>query len=329
MASLNDNVGRVSSRVGADSGYTDRDDSERQLNNLKSTYQRMRAILILCGSLSAMMGLMMLSFAIYRRQILNDEIASETFSLIWIHGASNKYSYELHYFPIHALGATSRAILSLADVEWKERVQPFETWKEDKSSTPFGSLPILTVRDSQSDDTIIHRIPEADVIERYLAKEFGFFGSTKEEELQISIFLSQTITIHNVWVFRVVPALEPVRDSVLTTFLDVSLKNWVQNCERHLAINGSNGHFVGEKTSLADIKTAVLLDMFLAVDTSEKYLSESKSPELWRLKKLIDSHPRYSEYRRSQMFITQDELTKKKVVPNLEPFDLSRAHVFA
>ncbi|KAF9432444.1 hypothetical protein BGZ76_010798 [Entomortierella beljakovae] len=88
MASINDNVGRVSSRIGADSEYTDRDDSERQLNTLKSTYQRMRAILILCGSLSAIMGLMMLFFAIFRRQILNDETASETFSLIWIHGAS-------------------------------------------------------------------------------------------------------------------------------------------------------------------------------------------------------------------------------------------------
>ncbi|KAG0279533.1 hypothetical protein BGZ95_000904 [Linnemannia exigua] len=88
MASINDNVGRVSSRIGADSEYTDRDDSERQLNTLKSTYQRMRAILVLCGSLSAIMGLMMLFFAIFRRLILNNDTASEIFSIIWIHGAS-------------------------------------------------------------------------------------------------------------------------------------------------------------------------------------------------------------------------------------------------
>jgi len=87
MASINDNVGRVSSRIGADSEYTDRDDNERQLNTLKSTYQRMRAILILCGSLSAMMGFMMLFFAIFRREILHDTVASEAFALIWIHGA--------------------------------------------------------------------------------------------------------------------------------------------------------------------------------------------------------------------------------------------------
>ncbi|KAF8929531.1 hypothetical protein EDD21DRAFT_364282 [Dissophora ornata] len=251
---------------------------------------------------------------------------------------TKKYFYELHYFPIHALGATTRAILCLAGADLKERVQAFEIWKVEKSLTPFGSLPILTVRDSQnkivdgdegSEGTVIHTIPEADVIERYLAKQFGFFGSSVEEELRISIFLSQTITIHNVWVFRVVPALEPVRGSVLKTFLQVSLKNWVQNCEKYLASNGSNGHFVGDKTSLADIKTAVLLDMFLAVDGSQECLNATASPELWKLKEMVDTRPEYARYRRSEAFKKQDELTRLKVVPGLEGFDLSRAHVFA
>ncbi|KAF9425382.1 hypothetical protein BGZ94_007574 [Podila epigama] len=87
MAQINDSVGRVSSRIGSSSEYADRDDNERQLNTLKSTYQRMRAILILCGSLSPLMGLMMLFFAIFRERILNSIVASEAFSLIWIHGA--------------------------------------------------------------------------------------------------------------------------------------------------------------------------------------------------------------------------------------------------
>ncbi|KAG0368104.1 hypothetical protein BGZ54_002675 [Gamsiella multidivaricata] len=235
-------------------------------------------------------------------------------------------SYELHYFPIHALGATSRAILLLAGADWKDRVQPFQTWSEDKSKTPFGCLPVLTVRDSQGET--IQQIPEAEVIERYLAKELGFFGSAPEEELQISIFLSQAITIHNVWVFRVVPALEPVREQVLKTFLEGSLKNWVQNCEKHLAANGGNGLFVGNKTSLADIKTAVLMDMFLAVDVMGEVLSAKQAPGLWKLKELVDMNVRYAEYRKSEAFRVQDEETKKRVVPNIKLFDLSKAHIF-
>ncbi|KAF9987834.1 hypothetical protein BGZ75_010383 [Mortierella antarctica] len=85
MASINDSVGRVSSRVATSSEF---EDSERQLNTMKSTYQRMRAILILCGSLSPVMGLMMLFFALFRDEILNHHVASEIFSLLWIHGAS-------------------------------------------------------------------------------------------------------------------------------------------------------------------------------------------------------------------------------------------------
>lgn len=84
MASINDSVGRISSRVASNSEF---EDSERQLNTMKSTYQRMRAILILCGSLSPVMGLMMLFFALFRDEILNHHVASEVFSLIWIHGA--------------------------------------------------------------------------------------------------------------------------------------------------------------------------------------------------------------------------------------------------
>ncbi|KAF9997140.1 hypothetical protein BGZ79_009139 [Entomortierella chlamydospora] len=85
MASINDSVGRISSRIGANSDY---EENELQLNTLKATYQRMRAVIVLCGSLSLFMGLMMLFFAIFRKEILSNVSASQAFSLFWIHGAS-------------------------------------------------------------------------------------------------------------------------------------------------------------------------------------------------------------------------------------------------
>ncbi|KAH7055237.1 hypothetical protein BKA57DRAFT_453352 [Linnemannia elongata] len=248
-------------------------------------------------------------------------------------------TYELHYFPIHALGATSRAILSIAGADWKDRIQPFETWKTDKALTPFGSLPILTVHDiygnGENEKTTTKRIPEADVIERFLSKRFGLLGSTADEELEICIALSQTITIHNVWVFRVVPASamgSEVREKVLKSFLEVTLQNWILNCEKQLRVNtniNKGPYLVGEKISLADIKTAVLMDMFLGVPEVETYLNEQVAPGLWRLKEAIDTAPGYKEYRRSDAFREQDEMTTKKVVPQLEGFDLSRSHLFA
>ncbi|KAG0285875.1 hypothetical protein BGZ96_009949 [Linnemannia gamsii] len=243
-------------------------------------------------------------------------------------------TYELHYFPIHALGATSRAILSIAGADWKDRIQSFETWKTEKQSTPFGSLPILTVHDTQGQDgttTTTKKIPEADVIERFLAKRFGYLGSTSEEELEICIVLSQTITIHNVWVFRVVPASAmgaEVREKVLKVFLEVTLRNWILNCEKQLRIN-EGPHLVGEKLSLADIKTSVLMDMFLAIKGVDTHLNEQVAPGLWRLKKAIDTSPGYRAYRESKAFKEQDEMTAMKVVPQLEGFDLSKSHFFA
>ncbi|KAG0360847.1 hypothetical protein BGZ54_009343 [Gamsiella multidivaricata] len=87
MALINESSGRISTPVGNNNNNTEYEDHERQLNTLKSTYQRMRAILILCGSLSFLMGLMMLFFATFRKQILNSHVASEAFALIWVHGA--------------------------------------------------------------------------------------------------------------------------------------------------------------------------------------------------------------------------------------------------
>jgi hypothetical protein len=224
----------------------------------------------------------------------------------------------------------------------------FQTWKEDKPKTPFGFLPILTVRgpkeekeggeanedkrEGEGEGKVLHQFAEADVIERYLAKELGFFGATSEEELQISVFYSQAVTIHNVWIFRVVPALAPVRTEVLKAFKEITLKRWVDVCERYLAENGSNGHFVGNKVSLADIKVAVLLDMFLAVDTKGEYLNAETSPGLLNLKEKIDTHPKYAEFRRSETFLMNDQMTEQKVVPwmkEMDAIDMTRAHLFA
>ncbi|KAF9980600.1 hypothetical protein BGZ65_004895, partial [Modicella reniformis] len=207
------------------------------------------------------------------------------------------------------------------------------TWKEEKAKTPFGFLPILTVRGPEEEGSqILQNFAEADVIERYLAKELGFFGSTPEEELQISIFYSQAITIHNVWIFRVIPALAPVRAEILKAFKEITLKRWIDVCERYLVENGNNGHFFGNKVTLADVKVAVLLDMFLAVDTNSEYLNADKSPGLLKLKEIIDTHPKYSEFRRSEAFRLKDQMTEKMVVPwmkEMGAIDMTRTHLFA
>ena len=53
-------------------------------------------------------------------------------------------TYEFHYFPIHALGATSRAILSISGVEWVDKVQPFEVKSVEPSWQPSSLPPALS-----------------------------------------------------------------------------------------------------------------------------------------------------------------------------------------
>jgi len=184
----------------------------------------------------------------------------------------------------------------------------------------------------------LNEFPEADVIERYLGKKLGFFGSTAQEELEIEILLNQTITLQNIWVFRVVPARDQVRDEVTQAFLEYSLQFWINNCEKHLKAKAEkegreggvgNGYFVGDRTSMADIKAAVLMDILLAVPGSEKALNPANAPGLWKVKEKVDLIPAYAAYRRTDAFKHHDDLQKEKVVPKLEGFDMKKCHVFS
>lgn len=118
-----------------------------------------------------------------------------------------------------------------------------------------------------------------------------------------------------------------IREKVLKAFLEVTLRNWVLNCEKQLRVN-EGPHLVGGRLSLADIKTSVLMDMFLAIKGVDTYLNEQVAPGLWKLKRTIDTSPGYRAYRESEMFREQDEMTTKKVVPQLEGFDLSKSRLF-
>lgn len=182
----------------------------------------------------------------------------------------------------------------------------------------------------------LNEFPEADVIERYLSKKLGFIGSSEQEELEIEILLNQTITLQNIWVFRVVPARDQVREEVTQAFLEYSLQFWINNCEKHLRRKTEkegggvgNGHFVGDKTSIADIKAAVLMDTLLAIPGSEKTLNPVDAPGLWKVKEMVDLIPAYAAYRGTDAFRHHDDLQKEKVVPKLEGYDMKKCHVFS
>ncbi|KAK3844610.1 MAG: hypothetical protein J3R72DRAFT_438398 [Linnemannia gamsii] len=207
--------------------------------------------------------------------------------------------FKLLYFPIHSNGATIREILSIAGAKW-ENLVPGD-WEKEKEKTPFNVLPVLFITSLTNKDVIL---AEAGVIEQYLAKQFELLGSNEYEENLIKSFHSSTASLYSLHATTVafIPDRE-ARKRAMEVFRDGPFRAWVTLHEKHLRDNGSNGHYVGDKLTLADIRTANLIEhMNLQTGGQALYDIINRSPCLRKLRAEVAFDYRVSGWRSSQAY---------------------------
>lgn len=93
-----------------------------------------------------------------------------------------------------------------------------------------------------------------------------------------------------------------VMDKAFDKFMSDELPLWIETHTKHLKDNGSNGHYVGNKLSLADFLTANNIDHMQFIQGGDRILAliKSKSPEIWKVKEAVDSEPRLQKWRQSE-----------------------------
>ncbi|KAG0047300.1 hypothetical protein BGZ83_007630 [Gryganskiella cystojenkinii] len=217
----------------------------------------------------------------------------------------NPDSFRLFYFQMEGLGQTSRDILTYGDAKW-ERSYP-EDWGKQKANTPFGCIPILyVIKDGKE-----VMVAESTAVDTYLAKHFGLLGENIYEESQIRAFHSSTLFLLTTFAGSVTWAMPEVKEQTLGFFKDFLLPNWIKSHERHLLDNGDNGHYVGDKLTLADIKTANAIDHFSLQPQGKDFVEIiKKSPALWKVKETVDSDPKLTKWRASEEFKQLEDSTK-------------------
>ena len=72
-------------------------------------------------------------------------------------------------------------------------------------------------------------------------------GSNEYEENLIKIFQSSTAALQTVFAGTVTWNHPEVKEKSLQFFLGNQLLTWIATHEKHLADNGNNGHYVGNK----------------------------------------------------------------------------------
>ncbi|KAG0034646.1 hypothetical protein BGZ83_004145 [Gryganskiella cystojenkinii] len=206
-------------------------------------------------------------------------------------------SFEISYFAAHGLAAPSRAILAISGATFKN-VRP--NWTIEREQAPFQFMPLL--KETTSDGKVL-QIAETDAIDRYLARKYDLMGDDPFQEIVIEQFISNSTTLWNKFRYTFYRVPNPVvkaegrEDLVQNIF-----PGWIKNHERQLVGNGLNGHYVGNRLSLADIRAGTICVPIILGLTGNDLISEELTPGLWALKTGLESTPSFAAWMETEEY---------------------------
>ncbi|KAF9088156.1 hypothetical protein BGX29_004461 [Mortierella sp. GBA35] len=226
-----------------------------------------------------------------RRPFITDVSVEKSIKIL----ADPNVSYCLMYWDIFSVGATSRELLAYGKVKWSNERVVEDPWEAGKIPTPFGVVPVLKIISPDNDEVIV---AESMVIEQYLAKKFDLFGDNEWEDItirglysNIHFFLERALT-RTTWV------TPDKRKRALGIFLEHFLPEFISDHEMHLRANGSNGHYVGNRLSLADIHLANVIEHFSHLPVANVIMPEFEKSELiTKVRENVKKNPEIAAWR--------------------------------
>ncbi|KAG0329123.1 Glutathione S-transferase S1 [Podila humilis] len=214
--------------------------------------------------------------------------------------------YKLEYFVVAGVAAVSRDMLAYANADWEDK--QVEGWPE-KNETPFGVFPILYIHSREGKKVTL---AEGVVIDHFLAKKCDLLGDNEWEEQMIKIFHSSTLSLRERTFMRWTWNYKEVMDKAYDKFFNTHLPLWIDTHAKHLKDNGSNGHYVGSRLSLADLITANTIDHFSAIPHGDEIVAKirTSSPEIWKVKEAVDNEPRLQKWRATEEYKKHQEMSQ-------------------
>ncbi|KAF9374133.1 hypothetical protein BGX21_004231 [Mortierella sp. AD011] len=165
-------------------------------------------------------------------------------------------------------------------------------------------MPLL--REISADGKTTINIAESDAIERYLAEKFGMAGDNAFERTVVNSYASNSDDL----IYHIYMKFFTVKDPSLKAeakekLLSGPIAAWIKYNEQHLAANGSNGHYIGNKITIADIKAAHMVEAIRGV--KDDAITDESAPALLKVKATIDSIPSVKAWKATDEFKTFSE----------------------
>ncbi|KAK3817153.1 MAG: hypothetical protein JOS17DRAFT_838572 [Linnemannia elongata] len=231
--------------------------------------------------------------------------------------------FVISYFSAHGLALTTRALLCVAGTDWEDNMIPLEPWSaEQKAMFPYGTLPVLH---EQFPNGQVLEIGEVAAIEKYIAQKFHMVPNSLWDQVRHNEALSLSESLIKLWIIRANPYMDHnAHVGTLELLKTRKLPEYIQVMEKLLIKNGDNGHLVGDKFTHADVFASAVLDCMISMRPLRDVLNKKTAPGLFKLKSLVEAHPKYSAYRKSEAYAVASDGMSKYFSQAVFDFDFSR-----
>ncbi|KAF9296953.1 hypothetical protein BGZ88_011515 [Linnemannia elongata] len=206
-------------------------------------------------------------------------------------------TFQLLYFPLHGRGELVRNLLAYSGAHWEELAVD---WPVQKPKTPFQVAPVVYEHTASGS---VLELAESNAIERYLSRKYNLLGSNIWEENLVNQYYHNAEGLIQAFALRVVGAAPEARIDEANRFYAEVLSKFVSIHEDHLKQNGDNGHYVGNSTTLADLKVVQTLDRILLLVPKGGVpvpISKELTPSLWKVKEAVERNASYASWKKSQ-----------------------------
>ncbi|XP_052260884.1 glutathione S-transferase 1-like isoform X2 [Dreissena polymorpha] len=186
-------------------------------------------------------------------------------------------SYKLYYFDGRGAAELARLVFKQAGVDFEDIRYTGEEWPQHKSEMPLGAMPVLEVDG--------RKICQSLAIARYLAKEFGLFGSNNMEAFVIDELFEIFAEIMNNHLWKIFYEEDENKKAELAeTFKKDSAAKYLNLIEKRLKENTSgSGFYVGSEVTVGDLL------LYNSMYANRKWLGQF-SVDVYEGRPLLEEH---------------------------------------
>ncbi|KAG0370152.1 Glutathione S-transferase S1 [Mortierella sp. AD032] len=214
-------------------------------------------------------------------------------------------TFRIVYWDIACVAATARDMLAYGKAKWTDETYLKTPDWFNSISSPYKVLPVLNVISPEGKDLVLS---ESIVMDQYLAKRFNLLGDNESQEWTIKSHYSNIHYLRERSLMKMTWTWADKRQEALELFLESTLPDFIENHEFHLKANGSNGHYVGDRLSLADIHLVNIMDHFSQLPNGDRFTAQfSKSQLLNKVRHSVESNPEIAVWRASKEWKEFDE----------------------